>query len=68
MKINFKIFMFALLLVFAVANYGCNTTATTTTSSRSSKSVVKAKRIPPGQAKKMSGDKSARRHAPGHNK
>lgn len=24
--------------------------------------------LPPGQAKKISGDKSARRHAPGHNK
>jgi len=30
--------------------------------------VVKAKRVPPGQAKKISGDRSARRHAPGHNK
>lgn len=30
--------------------------------------VVKEKRIPPGHAKKMSGDRSARRHAPGHNK
>lgn len=30
--------------------------------------VVKAKRLPPGQAKKISGDRSARRHAPGHNK
>jgi len=30
--------------------------------------VVKHKSLPPGQAKKISGDKSARRHAPGHNK
>lgn len=30
--------------------------------------VVKKKRIPPGHAKKMHGDKSAKRHAPGHNK
>lgn len=29
---------------------------------------VKVKKLPPGQAKKISGDKSARRHAPGHNK
>ena len=28
--------------------------------------VVKEKRIPPGQAKKISGDRSARRHAHGH--
>nr|WP_294934152.1 hypothetical protein [uncultured Flavobacterium sp.] len=32
------------------------------------RTVVKEKRIPPGHAKKMSGDQSARRHAPGHNK
>ena len=30
--------------------------------------VVKQKSLPPGQAKKIYGDKSARRHAPGHNK
>lgn len=30
--------------------------------------VVKQKRIPPGQAKKIYGDKSARKHAPGHKK
>ncbi len=30
--------------------------------------VVKEKRIPPGHAKKMHGDKSARNHAPGHNR
>ena len=27
-----------------------------------------SKKIPPGQAKKMSGQKSAKNHAPGHNK
>ncbi|ESU23664.1 hypothetical protein FEDK69T_10660 [Flavobacterium enshiense DK69] len=27
-----------------------------------------AKKIPPGQAKKMTGSKSAKRYAPGHNK
>ncbi len=30
--------------------------------------VVKQKRMPPGQAKKIYGDKSAKRHAPGQNK
>jgi len=30
--------------------------------------VVKKKPLPPGQAKKIYGDKSARKHAPGHNK
>lgn len=29
---------------------------------------VNAKHVPPGQAKKMSGAKSAKNHAPGHNK
>ena len=29
---------------------------------------TKAKPIPPGQAKKMSGQKSAKNYAPGHNK
>lgn len=28
----------------------------------------KVKSIPPGQAKKMNGDKSAKKYAPGHNK
>jgi hypothetical protein len=32
------------------------------------RTVVKTKPLPPGQAKKISGSKSARRHAPGHNK
>lgn len=30
--------------------------------------VVKHKHLPPGQAKKIHGDKSARNHAPGHKK
>lgn len=29
--------------------------------------VVKQKRLPPGQAKKITGERSARNHAPGHN-
>ena len=31
-------------------------------------SSAKTKKVPPGQAKKMSGQKSAKNHAPGHNK
>jgi hypothetical protein len=31
-------------------------------------SSVKAKHVPPGQAKKMTGQKSAKNYAPGHNK
>jgi len=33
-----------------------------------SRSTFKAKRLPPGQAKKIYGGKSAKRYAPGHNK
>jgi multisubunit Na+/H+ antiporter MnhG subunit len=29
---------------------------------------AKTKKVPPGHAKKMSGQKSAKNHAPGHNK
>jgi len=32
------------------------------------KTVVKKKKMPPGHAKKIHGDKSARKHAPGHNR
>jgi hypothetical protein len=31
-------------------------------------SSTKTKQVPPGQAKKMTGEKSAKNHAPGHNK
>ena len=41
----------------------CTTTVRTTTSSSAT-----SKHLPPGQAKKISGDKNAKRHAPGHNK
>lgn len=33
-----------------------------------SHSTVKTKKVPPGQAKKMTGQKSAKNYAPGHNK
>ncbi len=35
---------------------------------RSNGTYVKTKPIPPGQAKKITGEKSTKRHAPGHNK
>jgi hypothetical protein len=34
----------------------------------SNHSSAKTKQVPPGQAKKMSGQKSAKNYAPGHNK
>lgn len=33
-----------------------------------SHTTVKTKKVPPGQAKKMTGEKSAKNYAPGHNK
>ncbi len=53
-----------LTLLFAVSLSNCairigNRTKTT---------YVKSKPLPPGQAKKITGDKSAKRYAPGQNK
>ena len=54
----------ALVMTLYVASLSaCTTTVRTTTSSRTA-----SKPLPPGQAKKISGDKSAKHHAPGHNK
>jgi hypothetical protein len=49
-----------LVALFTISLSNCSVHTRTT--------VVKTKRIPPGQAKKMTGAKSARRYAPGHNK
>jgi hypothetical protein len=61
---TFKIPSFAtqiMILLFAVSFTNCVGVHTHNSS-------VKAKQVPPGQAKKMSGQKSAKNHAPGHNK
>jgi hypothetical protein len=63
MKI-FKTSRFAvqiILLLFAVSITSCVVQTGTT-------HTVKTKQIPPGQAKKMSGQKSAKNYAPGQNK
>jgi hypothetical protein len=50
-----------IMLFFAVSITSCVVhTGTTKT--------VKTKQVPPGQAKKMTGQKSAKNYAPGHNK
>ncbi|MFV8374932.1 hypothetical protein [Flavobacterium sp. LB1P62] len=53
-----------LIAVFAISLSNCAVRVGT----NSNRASYKAKRIPPGQAKKMNGDKSAKRYAPGQNK
>lgn len=58
-----KIGVIALVLIFLILSVvGCSTHTHTHTHVRSSG------KIPPGQAKKMTGDKSARAYAPGQQK
>lgn len=51
-----------LVILFTLSLSSCSFRTTTHSSN------YKAKRIPPGQAKKINGDKSAKHYAPGHNK
>jgi hypothetical protein len=51
-----------LIILFAVSLTNCSVKV------GSNHSSAKTKQVPPGQAKKMSGQKSAKNHAPGHNK
>ncbi|WP_330444304.1 hypothetical protein [Flavobacterium sp. C4GT6] len=66
MKLN-KLTKGALLLVFAVAFTSCRTTTTVTTSTKSTSVSSKKKTLPPGQAKKLNGDKSAKMYTPSRN-
>ncbi|SDW18608.1 hypothetical protein [Flavobacterium degerlachei] len=54
--------MAILVLLFTVSLSNCSITTGT------SKSTYKAKKLPPGQAKKIYGGKSAKKYAPGQNK
>ncbi len=54
--------MAILVLLFAVSLSNCSI------QTRSNKSTYKAKKLPPGQAKKIYGGKSAKKYAPGQNK
>lgn len=51
-----------LIILFAVSLTNCSVRV------GSNHTSVKTKQVPPGQAKKMSGQKSAKNYAPGHNK
>ncbi|PRZ26374.1 hypothetical protein [Flavobacterium granuli] len=65
-----KIFQYSrfttILLVAAFAFSLSNCAVRVGTSS--SRTSFKSKQLPPGQAKKLNGDKSAKRYAPGQNK
>ena len=64
---NFKSPKFAvqiLIMLFALTLANCSVKV----GSHPHHSSGQTKQIPPGQAKKMTGDKSAKNHAPGHNK
>jgi hypothetical protein len=57
--------MAILVLLFAVSFSNCSVNWRT---NRATHHSYKAKKNPPGHAKKMHGDKSAKQYAPGHNK
>jgi hypothetical protein len=56
--------MAVLILLFTVSLSNCSVNWKTNRATHS----YKAKKLPPGHAKKLNGDKSAKRYAPGHNK
>jgi hypothetical protein len=51
-----------LIMLFAITLTNCSVKVGSNNSS------TKTKQVPPGQAKKMSGQKSAKNYTPGHNK
>jgi hypothetical protein len=54
---------FILTILFAICICSCRVHVGTGTNR-----TVVTKTLPPGQAKKITGEKSARKYAPGHNK
>jgi hypothetical protein len=50
-----------MLLAFSLTMANCSTTVHTNSTA------TKSKKVPPGQAKKAAGAKSAKAYAPGHN-
>ena len=64
---NFKTQKFATLILIMMLAFAV-TNCSVKVGPHHHHSSAKAKQVPPGQAKKMSGQKSAKNHAPGHNK
>jgi hypothetical protein len=60
---NSRFAVSVMVILFAVSFSNCSIQTRTSRSSS-----YKAKKLPPGQAKKIYGGKSAKRYAPGHNK
>ena len=60
-----QIAAFCLLVVFAASLTNCKASASASVGTKSTR--TNSKPLPPGQAKKMNGDKSAKKYAPGHN-
>lgn len=61
-NILLKGFIAILVIGFSVGSAGCKTTTVRTTKTTTSGN------LPPGQAKKLNGDKSAKKYAPGQQK
>lgn len=61
----FKVFAAVLLAALTIGVASCKTSSKRTVTTKSSTS---SKPLPPGQAKKVYGDKSAKKHAPGQQK
>ncbi len=59
---NSRVAVSIMIILFAVSFSSCSIQTRTT------RTTYKAKRLPPGQAKKIYGGKSAKRYAPGQNK
>jgi hypothetical protein len=59
---NSRFAVSVMVILFAVSLSNCSI------KTRTSRSTYKAKKLPPGQAKKIYGGKNAKRYAPGQNK
>lgn len=61
---NSRFAVAVMIILFAVSLSNCSVGVRT----NSNRTSYKMKKLPPGQAKKIYGGKSAKRYAPGHNK
>ena len=61
---NSRFAVSVMVILFAISLSNCSIGVGTS----SNRTTYQAKKLPPGQAKKIYGGKSAKRYAPGHNK